>query len=745
MSTNYSNQSLSNLLNKQKYSLAVKFIEDKEPDPIQVLIAIKQNKKALENALFWQSAFPVKVLDLVMASDLKVEFLEKYFQKEENCNSDLNQCFISQYEKDFKKFFKLFKVHLKGTFLNNLNSILEDNVMLSLKMALWYSRMEVICKREKRLEEEYLEVNELLSTLPIDLLLFCYVIYCEIMRQHAPFIGNIAHITRRETALIRDLSEIIQNWKNGLPEPSFDYNQVDKMYSSYYPGNRLLGKVASIETYPVELQVPLTLIEAQIETQSENSITELFLAGFIEFKHQIDSEELISNDDHIRFQVNNHKIRLFEAYFYNFSHSKNLEGITEEKKYSQEEKRSILFTEILKNLLQEEQKYQLSLEAILEQWKFWGTNTEIEIIDKDPINIVDVLNLLKHFSLYKSPLGRIFNENRQVLAEKNRTPSEFAKQFGSNQHLSIYNKSELVKGIATFWQWEESYSEKILDFITTNLNIQNIKREEWLQRPFLEIGDQVFWLGRFMKDRDWSTILRSRIQKSFQIPKKFKQDLDRALEKRASEVLSKRVLEAGCSVNFKASNGESGDIDFWAFKDGVLLVGEAKSSLEKSDGYIHASYLENVRLEGKAAEQLDKTLRYLESDWEKAKEKLKISTDLPFHEIKVISLILTNYFEGDHKLYKEKYQKLSLFELHLIVNNDKKRLHLNTDGIPTYFILDNKPPEIVYHLMNENKNWDLWNGEKEFKLEMIPRCIEENLIWKEFEAFLDIQKASFRL
>ena len=135
--------------------------------------------------------------------------------------------------------------------------------------------------------------------------------------------------------------------------------------------------------------------------------------------------------------------------------------------------------------------------------------------------------------------------------------------------------------------------------------------------------------------------------------------------------MKKAGTKSGSGIKFKASNGENGDIDVFAYKDGVLLIAEAKSRYLSND-FSHAAHTEAIKLEGKAAEQLDKIQRYLESDWEDAKEKLGISTPKPFEKIKVIPLILTNTYEGDFKLYKKRYHKITLLELEVIAKNCKK-------------------------------------------------------------------------
>ena len=114
------------------------------------------------------------------------------------------------------------------------------------------------------------------------------------------------------------------------------------------------------------------------------------------------------------------------------------------------------------------------------------------------------------------------------------------------------------------------------------------------------------------------------------------------------------------------------DIDCLAYKDGVLFFIELKST------YFRATLkevLDNGIAMKKAGEQLQKVENYLKSHPDFLKNTLGI--DKSIDEVQLYPLIVSTSFENDYETFNG-YRKISLFELNIILNNEKMLLFLTS-------------------------------------------------------------------
>jgi hypothetical protein len=247
--------------------------------------------------------------------------------------------------------------------------------------------------------------------------------------------------------------------------------------------------------------------------------------------------------------------------------------------------------------------------------------------------------------------------------------------------------------------------------------------------PFLKYQDNVLWLGSFLKGRRWDNVFLNKFKLDYEF-KSVAKLISSNFERKIEELFSSNNFKTISSLPFKSSNGQSGDFDVLAFKDNFLIVCEAKTGV-RSDEFIHAANSEAVRLEGCAADQLIKGINNINEDWTNLKSKLKISDSVRINEIKIIPLIVTDYFEGDLHLYKNSILKTSLLELEVNLQNQKQSLL-------EMYIMMQSPMNSFNSALNEKRetpsNWDLWNGQKSCSVENLIQNIQSNAVWKELES-----------
>ena len=161
-------------------------------------------------------------------------------------------------------------------------------------------------------------------------------------------------------------------------------------------------------------------------------------------------------------------------------------------------------------------------------------------------------------------------------------------------------------------------------------------------------------------------------------------------------------------------------------------------------------------LEG--ARQLDRDLPYIRANFEEFQELLGFST--PLDRVRLYPLIVATTFEdeGPNQLVADKYKKVSLFELRLILHNRKVWLfnptmeRLNKEfpnGIPTDFMMLLTGTRVDDETVKRFEAWQR-QGEEEIKQQVLKynlwlpgetlcsaqsliAAIEENKVWGHLE------------
>jgi hypothetical protein len=241
------------------------------------------------------------------------------------------------------------------------------------------------------------------------------------------------------------------------------------------------------------------------------------------------------------------------------------------------------------------------------------------------------------------------------------------------------------------------FTNKLSDDRTTRINIS--------EKPFIKIGQNVFWVAGILSNKNYSIMLQNLLLQEDR--KKGKGGPTQLYSKNAEENLvfwfNKSGFDTLANHTFISGNGE---IDLLALKDGMLFIGEIKSTFYRStvrEIHLHLNNEEfGIR---KAIGQLEKDIVYLESNWNEIKNLLK--TKLNFSDIKVVPLAISSTLEeGQGKMLIGGLEGfiVSSFDLTLILTNRKFYL-LNLfevalslhfpDGIPTKYM------EVMMGLKND--------------------------------------------
>jgi hypothetical protein len=191
--------------------------------------------------------------------------------------------------------------------------------------------------------------------------------------------------------------------------------------------------------------------------------------------------------------------------------------------------------------------------------------------------------------------------------------------------------------------------------------------------------------------------------------------------------------------NFSNPNGETGEIDVLAYKDNYLFVCEVKTG-KKSDGFNKNDDFENRIIRNQAYFQVQKEATYVSENLKSICNELKINDKISLDKIKIIKLIVTDFYSGDIETVNNDVLKTTLLELEVNLKNDKKSL-FETYLISQSFLNSNnqfyKNPNL------ENINWDLWNGKKELSVQQLVENLKNNAVWKELELVWDFKPGTF--
>lgn len=695
-------QKISKALADKDFDFVFRLFTDEKFSVTELLISYRRKKEILNDKSFWTSQLPHFHLQAVVESDFKITFLQSYFSSDLNCNDELNKHIAFVAKSDFIKLVKLWGVFNRPNFYKSLKAISESDTELER----FVKELDIIIKAQQKIKDQASADEKQLLQFSLGEIALAFTLFYYEFKQSPQTLGNKKWQTSIEMTLVDELNNVFALFKGkDIMRFQFDNNEeLQKEFQRNEAPHHTLGKQGLWTPLEEKYKLIYSLINRMIERNSWKGQIQLYLSGYVEFETTIlNPAPLKSNNNYRIFKINDNKSAPEEHYFLDFK----LKDIA--KFHSP--------TEIL--------KLKTDIVSSIKCLKFYGI-PEIVNHNGNKIEIKKALQLLKYFSVYKGTAERtIFPDKSFVIM--NQGDKQFIELFGSNESITIFDFEKLTKGIATYFKWAEKETENILSFLTLDIASSSLPYS-WVSRPFLEFNNQVLWLGSFLKDRRWENIFLNKFKRDSEF-KPLVKTLATNFETKIEELFKSNSFKTISSLPFKSSNGQTGDFDVLAFKDNYLIVCEAKTGT-RSDEFDHAAKTEAVRLEGCAADQLEKAIHNIKENWTDIKLKLGIAEIINVDEIKIIPLIVTDNFEGDLHLYKNTILKTSLLELEVNLKNKKKEL------LEMYVFMQSSRNALNIDFkdnkMNPN-NWDLWNGRNECLVENLIQNIQQNAIWKELE------------
>lgn len=688
------NLEIENALLKRDFNLLLKLFNQNGFNHLQYIVFLKRNWKKVNTFEFWISQLPHFKLEYILESDLKVTFFEAYFSKVENSNTELNKHLLVIAKDDFIKHFKLWGAFFSPTFLDSFIQISAGNPELEPIE----KEFSIIIKVQKRIEVESEQDKQFFLQFSLDEVFMAFTLYYHNFKQKPECNANKAWQTKIEMTLVNELNWVLSIFKTSGRNGIQIKNNADlqKEFKRFEAPHHNLGKEGLVIPLEAKYSFLFGLIDNLISRNGERGLIQQYISGFSDFKSTFPNPSHLRTNNRFRlFQINNSKSVPEELYFLD------------------------LELESIGKMLPSK----TDISPIIKSLNFYGI-LGVTKAQEGFVDIEKVLKLLKYFATYKGPSERSFMPNGVELL-LNKGDDKFIKLFGSNESITIFDIEQLENGISEYFNWSNHETELTLAYLTLNLQDDKLT-SSWIGKPFIKINNNVLFLGAFLKDRRWDNVLINRLKlepEYANLGNKLSKELELKIE--ASFKNSKFNTISG--LRFKSSNGQQGDFDVLAYKDKHLFVCEVKSGL-RSDDFFYGAYLETIRLEGCAAEQLEKSIFNLKEDWPNIKLKLGIEEKLD--SITIVPLIITDYFEGDLAQYKNTYRKISFLELHVILNNNKKKLL-------QVYEFTRMATNLFNPNLNQNRvkieNWDLWEGQSQLSLDILLKNITNNNIWMEIE------------
>jgi tetratricopeptide (TPR) repeat protein len=235
-------------------------------------------------------------------------------------------------------------------------------------------------------------------------------------------------------------------------------------------------------------------------------------------------------------------------------------------------------------------------------------------------------------------------------------------QSGENQSTFHYK----VKKNAT----KESI-EAALDFYIFDLNnIKNYGDIDLQTQPILKIGDLCYSIPSILGDTNIASLVLNKLLSKNNRTAERNRETEQ-ISKTLAKSFEQREFLSAAEIVIKNKQGRIiTDIDCAAYKDGVLFLIELKSTYLRSN---LKEILDNENAMNKAGEQLQKVESYVKKNFQVIRSKLGMDRNIQLEDVRLYPLIVSTSFEQDYE-YFNGYRKISLFELNIILNDEKNYL-----------------------------------------------------------------------
>lgn len=685
--------------------------------------------------LFWQSDLPVKYFEKLSTNSIYKEILFGYFSNSLNANAKFLDLATKNTHKSLIEIIKLtrafeIKKHWDSFYIfKNQNNITVRNFYKELEY------IKILFENWETKSKYFVSIIEQLDY--EDILIHTVSYYEKFKRSSQNAKGNRNHIVSMEMNLVYVLNYVLNRKKqkslkdNFENKPKYSISEFRKYTQETLPPLNTAESIAKgrylpTEKIDIEKKIIREAIEFFFQYHGVKHQIEKYLVGFAEF--QSIEEFKAELETNLQFQIfqKNDKKSSYEDLFYFNKASENEKLKREVKNISEPFEK-----EVLLNIYAASEYFKYLKLPLIYQMKYFGK-----------IDFTKVFRLLKVFSLYFMPSGRQFIGNFED-TEKGRElwhthtvtrpkPKEFSEYF-KDDYIAIYDKKELIFNCEMYFNWNKNEIENIINYLTTDLSANRPFPIDILTRPLIKIGNQYIWLSSLLRDRRWENIMHRRI-----VAEKPNQHVEQTpkIEKQLSDTFVKAGFGAISSYCYKG-----GEIDTLVYKDKTLFVIEIKTSHIIEDLIRNKEY-QIRKFEYKAKEQLERNIKYIKENFQKIKEIDSLEIDCNIDDLKIIPLIVSNIYDADDLVFGNKFLKISMFELMVILHNDlydllnlkSGKIMFNSEmeiPIPLLMQMQNQnAPEIKKNnIKTDKETCNLWKDKKHCSVNDLIDAIENNKVW----------------
>ncbi len=696
--------------NKPQYNLD-KLLTTTNYNEIRVyLIQTSYLKGSKDSKFFWQSTIPITWFNQISKEPFFEELLLNYFRKQTApSESFLKQFFNSNKKYTLSKIIKLSEAFNHASHWESF-SIFQNDTQLKV----FYKELEYIKLYRDYWNAEEEKHNTFIKTLALEDILFQMIMCYEDFKQYSSkTVGNRNKRVSYEAILINLLNTFIKIKKVDLKQKGMVV--VNKYNVNYF-------KTIPVEDYQLLKDKFREVVEFYFTKYDNEYQIKKYLSGFAEFESIEGLESvLLTNNKHSLYRKTLEKGVYDEVYFTN---------------------RVINKKELLKRLkaIPEpwDKQFELNTLSSIEYFKFLNIPTEIFIKKKNiNIDISKVLYVLKSFSIFFMLQESIGVGDKYI---SRIVPKAFKDLFYSD-YMVCFDEINFIDNCVTYFKYSKEEIINILNFITLDLNDEITSSIDIKQSPLIKLGNQYFWMSSFMKDRRWEISLHYKLVKEDLInPNKVSNQSENYLANIFKEANFKAI-----SGHMYKYNNKRGEIDLLAYRDGVLFIGELKSTYAIEDMLKNSKY--EVRQFNKASNQLDLAKEYIRNNFEKIKNLEGLTIDCNLNDLQIQTLIISNIYQSDHTMINDKHLKVSLFELLIILKNDLYNMLVPKIGEALFDFQLDLPIDIILNLFNINnpytksksnhfskKDCILWGNQQKCTPKDIIEAIKENKVWKHQDA-----------
>jgi len=400
---------------------------------------------------FWQSKLPIKWFDEFSNNESFKNLLFGYFSNNENANNE----FINKIIKtnDLVFFIKIIKQ--TQAFKHELHwksfSLFKQSSDLELKQL--YQELKFIKNYRLFWKNEFSKFDSIIFQLSFEDLLIQTISYYERFKRFSnKSLSNRDTIISYEFQLINILNDILNikikniNHRQQNKYSIVDFNsKVSKTLPPKRPTNHNFQNPNFIpnEKIDIEKSTFRNLIDFLIQKDINEYQIQLYLNGYATFEiiDNLDAE-LLTNERYLLYKKTLEKSKYDEIYFNN--------SVLEDKTLNAKikTKKEIWKKEFIRNKF-----------AVSKYLNFLSISSEI-MYAETKIDLLQVIELLKTFSIYLIPQGRIIHNNTVIQPQ---APKRFKELFNID-YIVGFEEKELISKIGSYFKWGENTVKNILSF-----------------------------------------------------------------------------------------------------------------------------------------------------------------------------------------------------------------------------------------------------------------------------------------